>query len=358
MRNFAILIFCFIAYITIQAQDLYFKHLGIPDGLSQVCIHTIFQDEFGAVWIGTSEGLNRYNGNNVLAFPLTNAEKKIFNSNIGRISGNRNGTLYIISEGDLLSINLYTQKVEKIRDKGVYNLFCEKDTLWITCTDGIYYYTQQEKKLSLFTQKPNKITNLGLKKVILPASLKKIGSQAFLGTHLEEVVFSAELQEIDDEAFTGVAELTSVTLSNNIQRIGYRAFSDCEQLSKVAYVGEMKTADCMVEIGAFQNCTSLTSFTFPQSLSEVQGWTFVGCRKLKEIILPKSVKKIGDQGLSTDSTVETITFEGEEVPELGRNSFPFEKNLIKIVVPSGKSEVYKAKWSSYTSYHSKIEEKS
>lgn len=93
MRNFAILIFCFIAYITIQAQDLYFKHLGIPDGLSQVCIHTIFQDEFGAVWIGTSEGLNRYNGNNVLAFPLTNAEKKIFNSNIGRISGNRNGTL-------------------------------------------------------------------------------------------------------------------------------------------------------------------------------------------------------------------------------------------------------------------------
>lgn len=198
----------------------------------------------------------------------------------------------------------------------------------------------------------------GLEKVAFPASLKKIGSQAFLGTHLEEVVFSAELQEIDDEAFRGVAELTSVTLSNNIQRIGYQAFSDCEQLSKVAYVGEMKTANCMVEIGAFQNCTSLTSFAFPQSLSEVQGWTFVGCRKLKEIILPKSVKKIGDQGLRTDSTVETITFEGEEAPELGRNSFPFEKNLIKIVVPSGKSEVYKAKWSSYTSYHSKIEEKS
>lgn len=45
-----------------------------------------------------------------------------------------------------------------------------------------------------------------LKKVTLPASLKKIGLQAFLGTHLEEVVFSAELQEIDDEAFRGVVE--------------------------------------------------------------------------------------------------------------------------------------------------------
>nr|WP_262896782.1 leucine-rich repeat domain-containing protein [Phocaeicola plebeius] len=156
----------------------------------------------------------------------------------------------------------------------------------------------------------------------------------------------------------GVAELTSVTLSNNMQRIGYQAFSDCEQLSKVAYVGEMKTADCMVEIGAFQNCTSLTSFAFPQCLSEVQGWTFVGCRKLKEIILPKSVKKVGDQALRTNSTVETITFEGEEAPELTGNPFPFKENILKIMVPSGKSEAYKAKWGSYEGYHFKIEEKS
>lgn len=198
----------------------------------------------------------------------------------------------------------------------------------------------------------------GLKKVAFPASLKKIGSQAFLGTHLEEAVFSAELQEIDDEAFRGVVELTSVTLSNNIQRIGYQAFSDCEQLSKIAYVGEMKTANCMVEIGAFQNCTSLTSFAFPQSLSEMQGWTFIGCGKLKKITLPKSVKKIGDQGLRTNSTVEIIIFEGEEAPELVGNPFPFKKDIIKIVVPSGKSETYKAKWSSYESYHSKIEENS
>ena len=68
----------------------------------------------------------------------------------------------------------------------------------------------------------------------------------------------------------------------------------------------------MVEIGAFQNCTSLTSFAFPQSLSEVQGWTFVGCRKLKEITLPKSVKKVGDQALNN-------VFITIEQPKLIRN---------------------------------------
>lgn len=58
------------------------------------------------------------------------------------------------------------------------------------------------------------------------------------------------------------------------------------------------------------------------------------------------------------STVETITFEGEEAPELVGNPFPFKENILKIMVPSGKSEAYKAKWDSYESYHSKIEEKS
>ncbi|WP_455766998.1 hypothetical protein, partial [Phocaeicola plebeius] len=57
-------------------------------------------------------------------------------------------------------------------------------------------------------------------------------------------------------------------------------------------------------------------------------------------------------------TVETITFEGEEAPELTGNPFPFKENILKIMVPSGKSEAYKAKWGSYESYHSKIEEKS
>lgn len=71
----------------------------------------------------------------------------------------------------------------------------------------------------------------------------------------------------------------------------------------------------MVEIGAFQNCTSLTSFAFPQSLSEVQGWTFVGCRKLKEITLPKSVKKVGDQALRTN----LLVFITIEQPKLIRN---------------------------------------
>ena len=73
---------------------------------------------------------------------------------------------------------------------------------------------------------------------------------------------------------------------------------------------------------------------------------------------PGGAGEEGDQALRTKKPVETITFEGEEAPELTGNPFPFKESILKIMVPSGKSEAYKAKWDSYESYHSKIEEKS
>src|SRR5574339_416633 len=39
-----------------------FEHLSIEDGLSQNAGLTIFQDSRGYLWIGTQDGLNRYDG--------------------------------------------------------------------------------------------------------------------------------------------------------------------------------------------------------------------------------------------------------------------------------------------------------
>lgn len=63
----------------------------------------------------------------------------------------------------------------------------------------------------------------GLKKVTFPASLKKIAPQAFLNTQLVNVIFPEELQEIGNEAFREIATLKTITLPNNLRKIGYRA---------------------------------------------------------------------------------------------------------------------------------------
>lgn len=87
---------------------------------------------------------------------------------------------------------------------------------------------------------------------------------------------------------------------------------------------------------------------------------FLSCKKENPSLneTPATVEIFVCNSKGEPFIIETIIFEGEEAPELTGNPFPFKENILKIMVPSGKSEAYKVKWSSYTSYHSKIEEKS
>ena len=49
-------------------SDIYFSKIGIEQGLSQLSVMSIYQDELGAIWFGTREGVNRYNGNTMEVF--------------------------------------------------------------------------------------------------------------------------------------------------------------------------------------------------------------------------------------------------------------------------------------------------
>lgn len=44
------------------AQDFGFQHLTTEDGLSDNAITCVYEDHAGYIWIGTKQGLNRYDG--------------------------------------------------------------------------------------------------------------------------------------------------------------------------------------------------------------------------------------------------------------------------------------------------------
>ena len=54
-------IFC-LARLPVEARNLQFEQITTEDGLSQSAAMVIAQDDLGYVWIGTQEGLNRYDG--------------------------------------------------------------------------------------------------------------------------------------------------------------------------------------------------------------------------------------------------------------------------------------------------------
>lgn len=152
MKKNTLLLFCLIASLTLSSKDMYFKHLGVSEGLSQLSVNTIYQDEFGAVWLGTSEGLNRYNGHQMTVFRPSQNNTGLTNNEINKLCGDRKGAMYIISGNDLTRFDLYKQKFSLLCQGEVYDMQYCNDTLWVLYKGAVYYYTEKERKLTFFCE--------------------------------------------------------------------------------------------------------------------------------------------------------------------------------------------------------------
>ncbi len=93
------------------SQNIKFKRLSIDEGLSAVTVNTIFQDSQDFIWVGTQDGLNRYDGYHFKSFKNDPFNTKSISSNdVKCIFEDNTGNLYFGSNGGGLSIyNKYTE---------------------------------------------------------------------------------------------------------------------------------------------------------------------------------------------------------------------------------------------------------
>jgi len=115
----ALVIYCFGGEPpAIHAQPvLKFSHYSLEEGLSQSTAFCILQDKRGFVWVGTQDGLNRFDGYTFTVFRSSPQAGSISDSHIQALYEDKNGMLWIGTKNGGLSVFDYT--TEKFTNFGV-----------------------------------------------------------------------------------------------------------------------------------------------------------------------------------------------------------------------------------------------
>jgi ligand-binding sensor domain-containing protein/signal transduction histidine kinase len=102
--------------LPVASLSVRFQHLTIEDGLPQNSINTILQDSMGFLWLGTEEGLVRYDGYSLKIFKHeSNNTNSLSNDFVLAITEDRQGTLWVGTGGGLNRFNPTTEKFSHYR---------------------------------------------------------------------------------------------------------------------------------------------------------------------------------------------------------------------------------------------------
>lgn len=86
------------------------------------------------------------------------------------------------------------------------------------------------------------------------------------------------------------------------------------------------TAD-LITIGekAFSSCSSLTSISFPHTLTKIDDDAFMGCNLLEEVVIPDNVTEIGHYSFQCSNLRKVVL--GRSVKKIGIVPYTFDQGL-------------------------------
>lgn len=233
---------------------------------------------------------------------------------------------HILPDGLPETIN----EIELASTNKTYSINKNKKILYTKDTKEIVICYSKEENIDLKEEGILKIGNfafkqaINVKNIILPNSLKSIGTQVFnTCKKIEEIRIGANVNSINP-LFKYGNYAGKVTIdkdnSNYIVENNVLYNKDKTKLCSVLYLieGEFYVDKNVQEIGelAFHNQYKMTDIIIPKSVKEIKD-SFMYCNKLVEVNIPNNVEKVYNNAFTQCNNLESINVDKDKDSILG-----------------------------------------
>ena len=217
LRKTLLLIYLLLSSVSYTlAQDIrnsFYYSPHINEGLSQLSVRVIHQDSRGYIWLGTKNGLNRYNGKEYTVYQENPSDSlSLTNSDILSLAEEPGHALWI---GTSYGLNRLCQHTNRIRryldDKGILrdaiqSVFVDRSgRVWVGNRRGIFLYHREEDRFY-----PVEIAGDG-GSVSVSVIFEDSSGKFWIGTHDDGVYVCDQQMQV----ISHYSQRTNLALSDN-----------------------------------------------------------------------------------------------------------------------------------------------
>ena len=265
-----------------------------------------------------------------------------------------NDELYKIAQDLGIEVDPYNVKIEKDSDgKDVAVLTSSNKNLLLISEDGTVTLPYDIDVIDQGTFANVK----GLKKIIIPYTVKEIRSNAFsYNSDIQEIEFQTKnnkdgtiegCETISSYAFRQCTNLEKIILPDSITFIGDWVFQDCTKLNSV----NIPNGLTYLSHGMFFGCTNLTNINLSDNITALNSQCLQGIG-LNEITIPSSVTVMSEYCLCDCKNLKKITILGNNT-SISDVAFWNSDNIVNITINNNALNILK--WAdSNTLMNSKI----